>query len=116
MNSLTATEWVLIIGAFGAMITQIITAIRGNTTARETQAEVKKTHEAVNSRMDAVVNATQASSERLLANAVEAAFQAGVKQATDLLAAAKIAALKPEAQKVEVVNEDPIPVDVKKKP
>lgn len=123
LAALSATEIILIMGAFGAMVVQVITALKTNATVKssalETEKKVKETHDAVNSRMEKFLADQKVKTDELLKVAIEAAHAAGVKQATDTMksvaAASPIAPATPSAPVPVVVIPDPdqpVPVTI----
>lgn len=111
---MTATEYTVVISAVSLAIVNIIAAIKTN-------AKVKETHDAVNSRMDKFLIEQKAETERLLKTAVVAAHAEGVKQAVDTQKAVQtIPGVQNNPpggpQEVLVVNpsHDPVPTIVKK--
>lgn len=106
-NPMTATDYVLILSAFGVVAVNIITALRTN-------AKVKETHDAVNSRMEKFLNEQKVETERLLKLATTAAHAEGVKQMADTQAAAKtLEGGKPAEVKVINAPTDPVPTVTK---
>jgi len=73
---MTASDWTIIISAIGVVLVNVVVAWRTN-------AKVKETHDAVNSRMEKFLAEQKVETERLLKLAVEAAHAEGVKQAVD---------------------------------
>lgn len=105
-----ASDTVIIIAAVGVVIVNIIVALKTN-------AKVKETHDAVNSRMDKFLLEQKAETERLLKTAVAAAHAEGVKQAVDTQKAVQsIAAPEPPEVKIVSSPDDPVHAAIIKKP
>lgn len=71
---------VIVIGAFTAMIVQIIMAFRTDAKAQKTQEKVKETHDAVNSRMTEFLEKLKEGNESILKSAITNAYDAGLKE------------------------------------